>query len=623
MLSQKYKTNNSACFNTRINSISGLQSSLSHKTSCSLSELQRHARLEEHKYHEMVYLKAVLIQKAIRKFNATCKLTYLKQEKEKRIKNNAATKIQCAVRIYFAKRLRNYLAMVKAIQLAQNQASKTITKFFKLILLQKRSKTLSLVHKLLKTRFEAACFIQKLYKGHLVRKDLSFSKLPHKNKLVQWKYPAQTVFLIGSFTSPPWKVKIPMQHSRYLNCHYTTYFMDSELPSGKYFFKFEVDSIPVCDGYMPISEDPQGNYTNIINIPKKSKIPRALSTRSIYDDSIVTDIVNSNKNTPRRVRKTLSGNLGSPRALNLANEATVTHNVKVTLGACMVAHPKQQTAPLSPEGSADAYFIEEEKQIFGLADGVGEWETFGLDPSLFPNELMHNCKLAFEKSEPLLKKLPRTEVLSAFEQVLYEGYAGVESYGSSTALLVYCKDSYLFSLCLGDSGYMVLRERETKKYSLVYRSCEQQHSFNCPLQLAQMPKKEDYNDLLKKGLSTLVTLLKRAKKTTYDSPFDSVSESIVLKLNDLIIAGTDGLFDNLFDTEILETAESFAAFYDNKKELVQKLAEQLSTKAVEKGWDSNYKSPFSRNATKHGRKHFGGKLDDTTVIVGIALAESN
>ena len=48
---------------------------------------------------------------------------------------------------------------------------------------------------------------------------------------------------------------------------------------------------------------------------------------------------------------------------------------------------------------------------------------------------------------------------------------------------------------------------------------------------------------------------------------------------------------------------------------------ELVVRAIDKGWDSTYKSPFSKNAAKHGMKYIGGKLDDTSVIVALALEQ--
>jgi hypothetical protein len=47
------------------------------------------------------------------------------------------------------------------------------------------------------------------------------------------------------------------------------------------------------------------------------------------------------------------------------------------------------------------------------------------------------------------------------------------------------------------------------------------------------------------------------------------------------------------------------------------LSAALAEKAIAKGWDNTYRSPFARNAAKAGKRYIGGKLDDTTVVVAV------
>jgi len=178
----------------------------------------------------------------------------------------------------------------------------------------------------------------------------------------------------------------------------------------------------------------------------------------------------------------------------------------------------------------------------------------------------------------------------------------------------------LHSFCLGDSSFLVLRPRENNKalYS-VYRSTEQQHSFNCPYQLSNLPKSNKFQELIEQGLGRLINLLSRTNHTLNDSVLDAQTEMIPLKVGDIIIAGTDGLFDNLYEEDIIKSAESMLEFFDDPQDFADNLAHTLVEKAIIKGWDKSYKSPFARNASKKGKRFIGGKLDDTTVIVSVAV----
>ena len=220
----------------------------------------------------------------------------------------------------------------------------------------------------------------------------------------------------------------------------------------------------------------------------------------------------------------------------------------------------------------------------------------------------------------LVKNLEKTEqdASDLLEKIVLDASQMTVSYGSSTILLAVCRNSLLYTYCLGDSSFIVLRRRDEGNYlTTVYRSVEQQHSFNCPYQLSNLPKPIAYEELVAKGFGTLVSLLKRSSKTMNDSPFDADTEIIPLKVGDIIIAGSDGLFDNLYDQDIIKTTEFALERFAEPSLFAKNLSVILAEKAISKGWDNNYRSPFARNAGKAGKKFVGGKLDDTTVIVAI------
>ena len=79
--------------------------------------------------------------------------------------------------------------------------------------------------------------------------------------------------------------------------------------------------------------------------------------------------------------------------------------------------------------------------------------------------------------------------------------------------------------------------------------------------------------------------------------------------------GSDGIFDNLYDEDILYCINKNLDFKTFDLKDLQRTADCLSFSAEVKGYDPNYDSPFSKEARAHGRKHKGGKPDDITVIV--------
>ncbi|KAF9910815.1 hypothetical protein EC991_005532 [Linnemannia zychae] len=92
--------------------------------------------------------------------------------------------------------------------------------------------------------------------------------------------------------------------------------------------------------------------------------------------------------------------------------------------------------------------------------------------------------------------------------------------GSSTACLAILRDDELRIANLGDCGVSIIRRNE-----FIFRTEEQQHSFNYPYQLGT---------------------------GSTDSPTDAQVFTVKVESGDIVVMGTDGIFDNLFDEDILE-----------------------------------------------------------------------
>lgn len=282
---------------------------------------------------------------------------------------------------------------------------------------------------------------------------------------------------------------------------------------------------------------------------------------------------------------------------NTNNDFRENPPVRIEFSGYGLAHPVPGCSTYTSEGSADVWFFDTDSSGFGIADGVGEWQDYGLDPSRFPRELLANCQAQLLEYSPLLKSAGEFEITDLLEDILYKSCRAVKSYGSSTVLLGYYKGSFLHILSLGDSALLVLRSRGDY-LTVAFKSASQQHCFNCPYQLAHLPAPGDCKELT--GF----------EGCSQDSPFDGESTTIELRPGDLLIVATDGLFDNLYDRDILEICESCV-------EDPKVLATQLVHAAVEKSRDIHYVSPFAKSAAMHRLRHSGGKPDDSTVIIGV------
>jgi protein phosphatase PTC7 len=91
--------------------------------------------------------------------------------------------------------------------------------------------------------------------------------------------------------------------------------------------------------------------------------------------------------------------------------------------------------------------------------------------------------------------------------------------------------------------------------------------------------------------------------------------------NDIIILGSDGLFDNLYDIKIIELLRPFLR--DRDQILDPTLVAELIAKEAEKfSYNQAYVSPFAKSAREHFYDYSGGKPDDITVIVAqVSLSE--
>lgn len=245
-------------------------------------------------------------------------------------------------------------------------------------------------------------------------------------------------------------------------------------------------------------------------------------------------------------------------------------NLKMKAECCYL--PKENY--LKPLGE-DAHFICDKQQAIGVADGVGGWAKKGIDSGNYARELMDNAASVIQDQGPKVAVDPK--------QVLSEAFLNTEAEGASTACIITLKGNLLRAVNLGDSGFVVIREGK-----IVYRSPVQQSYFNCPYQMG----------------NTI-------------GYFPELTQEIVVEVEplDVLVAATDGLFDNLFPEQI-ETVVNSCLREGHPPE---ETACTLATFARElSDMDCNF-SPYTEAALAVGRDrdiYMGGKYDDVTVIVG-------
>jgi protein phosphatase PTC7 len=113
-----------------------------------------------------------------------------------------------------------------------------------------------------------------------------------------------------------------------------------------------------------------------------------------------------------------------------------------------------------------------------------------------------------------------------------------------------------------------------------------------PYQLSVLPDSDYYKNHIK------------------DLPKDSDISNFKLEKGDIIIMATDGLFDNLFEKDIINIVKN------NSEKNTKIISQMLVDSAYVNSINQKFNSPFTVNAKSHGLNYLGGKIDDITVLIG-------
>jgi len=313
------------------------------------------------------------------------------------------------------------------------------------------------------------------------------------------------------------------------------------------------------------------------------------------------------------------------------NNGCVTHHViaddKVAFmpSVCQIPHPDKVQS-----GGEDSFFLSEKS--LGVADGVGEWRVMGINPRSFADEVMNGASGHLSSAE--VEASAQEAALSS----LREGFKNVKSWGSATAIVVTldAADHAVGIANLGDSSFRQLRKVNpstpdgSSEVKIIARTKEQQHSYNCPFQLVHKPKPADYEGILAQGKEELNELVKRCSDGSLpvdDPPESAELYSFPVEQGDLLILGSDGVFDNLYDHEICELAEQMVwplEVQDGDFSLThpEHVAKTLSFAAYFRACDGNANTPFSDSARHNNVNFRGGKMDDITVVCAWVMTRS-
>lgn len=361
----------------------------------------------------------------------------------------------------------------------------------------------------------------------------------------------------------------------------------------------------------------------------------------------------------------------------------------------------------------DAFFLRPD--AMGVADGVGGWTSRpGANAALFSRLLMHFTSVELSRTSGATSTpswppshppsscdaVPITEAAAdtwalcdPVETLRLAWRRSVRVFmeegllGSSTALVAVLQKQEVRIANLGDCVLLLIRDGD-----ILFRSTEQQHSFNFPLQLGMMgdtaeaartrvrekAKMTSIAARLRRNAQAAadqgnkdkeVTLLAQADaldpsqhdplahedlnaplplhqsgidharfteddlaplptNPEWDEPRrDAGRWAIAVAPGDIVILGSDGLMDNLFDEDILEEVLRFGPAEDMGASFSAGVLEHFSPQSVAEALCRRAKfaaesprtitSPFQERAMEEGLNYVGGKNDDISVIVSV------
>ncbi|KAI1274413.1 phosphatase 2C-like domain-containing protein [Xylaria sp. FL0933] len=284
-----------------------------------------------------------------------------------------------------------------------------------------------------------------------------------------------------------------------------------------------------------------------------------------------------------------------------------------------------------PASGQDAFFISRvgntDGIALGVADGVGGWEESGVDPADFAHSFCDYMAFAAHDHRPDDGGNPlaaRALMQRGYDDVVKD--RSIHAGGSTATVAVADEDGKLEVANLGDSGFVHLRLNAIHAFST-----PQTHAFNTPYQLSIIPT------------SMLARAATFGGAQLCDYPKDADVTQLDLKHGDVLVFASDGVWDNVFNQDILGTvsrmmmdigawrksedglrvADSLRRFTSGHNSngrpvtLQSALATEIAALAKTASTNQRVDGPFAKEVQKYypAENWRGGKVDDICVIV--------
>jgi len=281
---------------------------------------------------------------------------------------------------------------------------------------------------------------------------------------------------------------------------------------------------------------------------------------------------------------------------------------------CFHARGYQKTHPVKARrpGFRDADATLQAPFVLGVADGVSQIEDFGIDASLLPNELLRHCEeIGMNQLFPGVNNTFDDSYRGPIPLVR-EAFESTESLGSTTLVLAVLDNStrihgklhpMIAVISIGDCELLILRRLHGKGSPLtaVFHTEMQRIDghVQTPLQLARV------DDRIDPDFTEEITIEVIEK--------GSAVHCISAYEGDIVIMGSDGVFDNLFLDEVADLANAVlppGRSSPTHEALLGHLAKRIVDAChlkTEPGPNGQLpEAPIGR----------GGKMDDTSCCVG-------
>lgn len=313
----------------------------------------------------------------------------------------------------------------------------------------------------------------------------------------------------------------------------------------------------------------------------------------------------SNNNNNKQVHHYKSNNKDTAHNVNRHNKNhrknKDIHFLSVVLS---IPHPKK----LCKHGEDASLQL---TRALGVFDGVGSWNDDGIDPGKYTKKLSSLIEAHLYDNE-------HASISDAVQHAVFSN----KLQGSSTICAAEVHGRKLRGLNVGDSALVVMREGRE-----VFATRDQQHEFNYPYQVGY----KEHGDLA------------HAQEFSFD-----------LIEGDVVLLASDGLWDNVYRKDIAHIVrqhvthpgdvpsliefekeaqrqcngvlreksirKDLSSTYKEVGKIIKKIALHLGTVAYGASQKNNGKTPFAAKARQVGEKWSGGKADDITIVIGMAVS---